>query len=378
MTGILLASVVPMAPARDPVRVPVDDGLQARAAARLNHHRSLAGLPAVRPHPAVARAALAHARYLARHVPAGHISLEDAHGERPGRVGFTGRGPGERVEVQGLAASVAEGVSSETGPEAAVDHLVNSVYHRSGLFRPEARWIGFGAMTRGVVNLAWTPEDPSPPGIWVYPGEGATGIPPRFPGGELPDPLPGVGYPVGPPLSIGTPGAAPRVRAARLVGPGGAVPLRKLTPSDAPQGDLLGVWTYLVPLEPLQEGTAYRLEAEVRDGDRWRKVGAGFATGSETPGEDLWSVEIRDVRIDGTLARGARVRIAVELVATHEEDLGLRFTEDGATVQDGPGRSFEWQLPGWGRHELGIRAYYRSTDEAFAARTLVVDLGPAP
>lgn len=346
--------------------------LQERALDRLNQHRFQAMLVPVLYHPAVARAARAHAAYLGRHTETRALTLEQAHGEVPGREGFTGQKVGDRLEHQGLAGSSTEAVTSETDPEGAVDILMNSVYHRSALLRQEARYAGFGASSQAVLDLFWEPGTEDGADLVRYPGPGQTGVPPRFPGGETPEPLPGAVYPVGPPISLGASGAAPRVRSLHLRGPGGAVPLEILTPARAPMGELLGDYVYAVPRVPLEPGTSYRVEVEFAPGEEpgllpgkqpERTLRWSFRTGEKVPGEQFARIGelVQDLQ---ELAPGRPVRYQVTVEASHPAELRLRWSVDGAVVADGPERECTWEARA-GNHRLQVLAYYPTRPGAY-------------
>lgn len=354
---------------------PGTDPTLARAAARLNHHRMHARLAPVLPHPQVAASAQAHAAYLARHAPPGGLSLRDAHGEVRGRPGFTGEGPGDRLEHQGVRASTTEGVSSETDPEAAVDHLMNSVYHRSGLLRQEARFLGFGAGTRSVIVLAWGRADEDEGEVWVYPGPGQAEVPPRFPGGETPEPLPGREYPVGPPLSVATRGGPPSILAARLEGPEGEVGLEVLREGTAPRADLMGDWVYLVPLRPLQAEAEYRLGLKVRRGrETWtRRV--SFRTGTEVPGEDTWHARVLTLDHQPAEARaGTPLRFTASLELSHPELAQLTWSVGGEVRARGTAPRFEFTPTEPGLVRVSLRAGYGEVSEAYGERTTLLQV----
>jgi uncharacterized protein YkwD len=344
--------------------------VQRAALGRLNEYRYFAMLMPVMPHRQVVRAAKVHAEYLRRHTHTRALSLKQAHGETPGHPGFTGATSGERLSHQGLRGSSTEAVTSEVDPEGAVDILMNSVYHRSGLLRQEARYAGFAASTQAVLDLFWEKDAKDEMELVIYPGPGQTGVPPRFPGGETPDPLPGQEYPVGSPLSVGGSGAAPEVLSYELRGPGGRIPLRLLTARNAPRGSLLGDYSYLMPLKPLGSEQEYRAYLRVRVGQEVRRLHWSFRTGTQVPGEQYARI-VNLVMNKQTPAPGRPMDFHVEVKASHPRELQLRWSVDDLPQQDGAGHDFRWKALA-GSHRIQIDAYYPDRPEAFMRKMFTV------
>ncbi|CAB1129735.1 CAP domain-containing protein [Candidatus Hydrogenisulfobacillus filiaventi] len=237
----------------------------------------------------LARAAAAHAAYLARNGydrPSFH--LEDA-----GRPGFTGRDPALRDLAWGFRSPLvgeegAEWRTPRPGPVVVLT-LVNTVSHRLGLLSPNL--LAAGAAQAGgphgaaVMDLGYGYRDDLPPAV-VYPFPGQNGVPVAWEDREEPDPVPhGFGRRFGYPLTVDFPtAAAVQLVAVRLQPAGsGARPLPLIT--DAPGRRGLGPnQVGLVPMAPLWPFTVYQatLRARVRFNDgrsravtvRWR-----FATG---------------------------------------------------------------------------------------------------
>lgn len=359
-------------------RLPEDTPPVQRAAIdRINYHRGMAMVRPVIPHPKVAAAALAHAAYLGIHGGRGALSLESAHRERRERRGFTGVQLRDRIARQGLQVrGCLEVVSAYSDAVKAVDHLMNTVYHRAGLLREEARWAGFGASSRGVIDLAWEDEG----AVWapfsLYPGPGQVEVSPRFAGGETPEPLPAATYPVGSPLSVGGAREPPSLIAARLEGPEGSCPLRILRRGTAPMAELLGNFVFLVPVQPLRDGTRY--EADVTFALEGRKTRRrwSFTTGQDSAGEERWWARITELRHEGhELRPGKLLPLEAVVEASQPEALVLEWWVDGKLQARGKGRSFEWALPSSGAHRIELRASYPETPGAFATRGFSVDFG---
>lgn len=349
--------------------------LQRRAVERINFHRMHAMLHPVMPDPRVAAAAGAHAGYLALHTQEGALSLASAHREIEGLAGFTGEGPGERLAAQGFEGGSTEVVSSALEPEEAVDHLMDSVYHRAGLLRQEARLAGFGAKTRAVIDLAWEPGSEDAMDWCVYPGPGQTGVPPRFAGGETPEPLPGVKYPVGYPLSFGASGARPKVVTVELAGPEGKVALRVLPDDRAPRPELMGDHAFAVPLAPLRANAQYQarvvLELPGRGGRK--ELTWAFTTGDTVPGEELWEAKIPSFQADkDNVGVGETVTFTATVTASRPKDARLAWKVDGKTVKEGGLEAvrFGWKADSPGTHRVELVVDFPARPGAFAKKGL--------
>lgn len=338
---------------------------------RINEHRRHAMLPPVMPDPRVARAAQAHADYLAAHTASGALSLEEAHRERPGRRGFTGERPGDRLIRQGFAGHSAEVVTEVLEPGEAVDHLVNTVYHRTGILRPRARLAGVGRATRTVVDLAWDEGADAGSELSVYPGPGQEGLPPRFPGGETPEPLPGRTYPVGTPISLVGAGGAPAVSAARLRGPEGEVPLVVLTGDTLPRGDLIGDFVFLVPERPLTPETRYEAAVNVARPGGTRRLRWAFTTGSSVPGEELWSVVVTALDREPLVPRpGQPMTFRATLETSRPGGLLLAWLVDGRQVAQGPPAPLTWTPTKPGVVTVEARATWPERPGAYGRRIM--------
>jgi len=344
--------------------------LQKRTLERINYHRMHAMLVPVMPDERIARAAAAHASYLARNEPGEKaLDLSRAHREQKGNPGYTGHRLGQRLSHQGFKGSGCEVISWECDPARAVDHLVNSIYHRGGILRPDARYAGVGIDGRTVIDFAWAPGTATEIDWAVYPGVGQQGVPPRFPGGEIPDPLPGATYPVGSPLSIIGPKNAPKVERVTLVGPKGEVPVKTLHSENIAHGDLLGRFVHAMPMRALECNARYTADVlfEV-EGRRW-SYRWQFFTGSETPGEELWSARV--VALDHSpryIRPGTLLHFTAKVDATHPEHLQLRWSVDGKPMKTGKAKTFSHRVQKPGVIEVEARAFYPDRPEAYGRR----------
>ena len=184
--------------------VPVQAGdatAQEQAIARLNELRAHARVPPVEVDAALQQAAEAHAAYYAENGFTGHYQV-------PSGAGFTGASPSERIAAAGFTGQcTGESASSIGGdPVAAVDALVNSVYHRTIMLHPALTLAGYGQSVGGsVFNFGGCLDGaPDVDRLFIYPGDGQADVPIYFlPRTERPNPLPDVEGYVGSPISVG-------------------------------------------------------------------------------------------------------------------------------------------------------------------------------
>ena len=178
-----------------------DATAQEQAVARLNELRAHAQVPPVEIDAALQQAAEAHAAYYAENGFSGHYQI-------PNGAGFTGATPSDRIKAAGFTGQcTGESASSiSDDPVAAVDALVNSVYHRTIMLHPALTLVGYGQSVGGsVFNLGGCLDGaPDVDRLFVYPGDGQADVPIDFlPRTERPNPLPDVDGYVGSPISIG-------------------------------------------------------------------------------------------------------------------------------------------------------------------------------
>ncbi len=194
---VLCVLFAPLAPIQAAGTTP-----QAQAVARLNELRAHAQVPLVQVDSALQRAAAGHAAYYA-------VNGFTGHAQDPLSFGFTGVTPADRMKAAGFTGRCSGESASTIGkdPIAAVEALINSVYHRTVMLHPALTLVGFGQSDNGSVFnlggcLVGTPDVDR---LYTYPGNGQTAVPPEFlPRTERPNPLPGRDGFVGSPISIGT------------------------------------------------------------------------------------------------------------------------------------------------------------------------------
>lgn len=174
---------------------------QELAIARLNELRAYAQVPPVQADATLQQAAEGHAAYFAVHGFTGHE-------QEPEQSGFSGATPGERMQAAGFAGKCTAESASSIGndPVAAVEALVNSVYHRTIMLHPALNLVGYGQSAGGsVFNFGGCQAGPTDVNrLYIYPGAGQENVPIDFlPKTERPNPLRQVEGYVGSPISIG-------------------------------------------------------------------------------------------------------------------------------------------------------------------------------
>lgn len=223
---------------------------EEQAIARLNELRAHAQAPPVRADPALRRAAAGHAAYYALHGFSGHR-------QEPTRPGFSGVTPADRLRAAGFTGACS-GESTTTiaaEPVAAVDSLVNSVYHRTVMLHPALTLVGFAQSAGGSVFVFGGCLNglPDAARLHVYPGAGQTDVPHSFlPRSERPNPLPDAAGYVGSPISIGLApwaDAPPAIIEIRIFDQAGvSLPHRRVDD---------GGWVYFMTLLPLGAGQTH-------------------------------------------------------------------------------------------------------------------------
>ena len=174
---------------------------QEQAITRLNELRAHAQSPPVQADPKLQQAAAAHAAYYA-------VNGFTGHHQDPVSSGFTGATPADRMKAAGFTGRcTGESASSiSDDPAAAVDALVNSVYHRTIMLHPALTLVGYGQSAGGsVFNFGGCIDGtPDVDRLYIYPGDGQTDVPIDFlPKTERPNPLPDIEGYVGSPISVG-------------------------------------------------------------------------------------------------------------------------------------------------------------------------------
>lgn len=174
---------------------------QVAGIARVNLYRDRVAIPRARGALAIHLAAQAHADYAVR-------NPGESHGETPGKPGFVGPGPSDRVRYFGYPYGVWEDMHFIGDPVAAIDGFMTTVYHRVPVIQYGLVEAGIGTARAGgnaadVLDMGGgRGTAPGERVVYTYPFDGQTDVPPGWDGGEGPDPLPGQPKPVGYPVSL--------------------------------------------------------------------------------------------------------------------------------------------------------------------------------
>lgn len=237
------------------------------ALARLNSYRAAAGVGSLPESAALSEAAQSHAYYVLFNRGASQLAGLGVHSETASLPGFTGTTGFARAQRAGFKGPrVSEVIDHVQVPFDAVETWADSVYHRYPLLDTSASAAGFGTARVGTFSVEVMDvglRAPAGGPTVVYPGPGASGVPPDFPGSELPDPAPGAQYPIGYPITVAA-GASSilDVTAAALTDASGRQ-LQVYSDRPGPSNPDLGrgQWAML-PTRPLAPGATYT--ADVR------------------------------------------------------------------------------------------------------------------
>lgn len=260
--------------------LPEPNAKQAEALAAVNSFRLRVGLPALRPHPALNAAALAHTLYNERNRTTGHYQAR-------GRQGYFGEEPGERLAAYGFFGDSWEAVSlGRTSAPEAIEALVAGPYHRLPFLQPGSLGLGAGFVGE---RLTLSFELGGEKATVVYPFDGQTDVPVAWNGLERPNPLrihPGAAATVGYPVTFahfdGAQNCLEVLGAELRTEAGEPVACYLNTPSN---DDWLRNAAILIPIRPLLPATGYLATVRVRlDGSSecartWR-----FQTASSSAG----------------------------------------------------------------------------------------------
>jgi hypothetical protein len=237
-----------------------DSTPQEQAIARLNELRAHAQVPLVQADPALQSAAEAHAAYYALNGFSGHY--QESH-----VPGFLGETPLDRIRTAGFAGRCSGESAATIGndPVAAVESLVNSVYHRTIMLNPALIFVGFGQSAEGsVFNFGGCLDrEQAIESIVIYPGNGQADVPTAFlPIIERPNPLPDIEGYVGSPITVG---ASPwsdealEITDLQIVDQAGvSLPFRRVDD---------GGWAYFMTLLPLGAGQTITVSVAGRAAD---------------------------------------------------------------------------------------------------------------
>lgn len=245
---------------------------------QINAYRWLAGAPAASYSLELARSAEGQVAYYDRHRRDPSMAGMGLHNQREGAEGFTGTTMGNRARNAGYTAGSVTENAGFGGIDITLNWAIHTVNHRLPLIHPSVQDVGFATSPEtgftiidvGLRRTSLTIDLPS-----VFPGDGATGVPRTWDGGETPNPAPGIPRPLGYPITVAF-GVNQRVewRSLQLLDPSG----EQLEVS-TPKTDWMRA-AAIIPHRPLQPSTAYTAWAEaIVDGKRVAKEWV-FTTGS--------------------------------------------------------------------------------------------------
>lgn len=222
-----------------------------------NSLRKSAGLDPVVDNPALDQAAAAHAYYFLFNFGDQSLAGTGVHSENAQLPGYSGANSAQRAQHFGYSRNRGEEVIAHAYlGSGALSAWSDSVYHRLGLLDPEELDAGYaqvqvGALSIQVLDLGL--GDASRHSAVAYPADGASGLPRAFTGSEVPDPLSGVRYPVGYPITVQAGSSSTlQVASANLRGAAGTTPVYVIPPgSDALTRNEFA----MVPRQPLAAGS---------------------------------------------------------------------------------------------------------------------------
>lgn len=223
----------------------------------LNALRKSAGLDPVAGSPALDQAATAHAYYFLFNFGDQSLAGTGVHNENPQLPGYSGANSAQRAQHFGYGRNRgSEVIAHAYLATGALGAWSDTVYHRLGLLDPEALEAGYAQVQVGALSiqvLDFGLGDAGHHAAVAYPPDGQSGLPRAFSGSEVPDPLSGVRYPVGYPITVETGSASSlQVTSAGLRGPAGSVPLYVIPPgTDALSRNEFA----MVPRQPLAPGS---------------------------------------------------------------------------------------------------------------------------
>lgn len=269
LLALAVASADPPKKGKEPPLSPDD----AKALAKINDARKLAGVGPVVVDATMSKNCAAHAAYLLKHYDEMMKAGTSMHSEDEKKDGYT---------KDGAAAGKASDIHYVAPPEA-VDGFLASLYHRIPLLNADLQKIGIGTV-KGTANppfvccidvltgLPALTEERSK--VVMYPADGQKEVPLEF-GGERPTPIPddkdAAGYPVT--ATFREIVAVTEATATLKDATGAEVPVWFSSPEKSvqPQGQRNTV--AMIAKDPLKPATTYTVTVECKmDGKAWKKT----------------------------------------------------------------------------------------------------------
>lgn len=248
--------------------------LSNRAFERINQRRLEIGLPAFILNKNLQASALAHATYV---VTNNSLALE-MHNETPGKNGFTGSVPSDRMKKAGyISNGTAENITMTNYPDGAIatDNLIDAPFHRQAEFSSyveagnamKIQQASPGSINNFeyvyVINFGNPGAIDVQKNIIMFPAPDQKNVPVDWIVNEVPSPWPQMdGKRVGYPISIGVgPSIALNVQSFSLIAVNAnSIPIEgKLVTSE--RGKLMKNFAFWIPLNPLEFNTAYQARA---------------------------------------------------------------------------------------------------------------------
>lgn len=272
-----------------------EDQLKQRidGVAYINGLRQSMGLSWLTENNALHNAAQAHSNYIAAN------GSGESHNETPGKTGFTGSSPSDRVRFAGYDGSAGEVISfTNNVNNTGMKMLIDAPYHRILLLDPTAAEIGVGVKAERsgntVSNIGFSREAKAQ-SITVYPYDGQTEISTAWLALESPNPLAPfgkegatVGYPISIAASYGTLEA---ISASITDESGQSIDYYKTDHTNGQSNKSV----FLIPKKPLQPNTTYtvsftgRMEAAGMFERKW-----SFTTNNKQVNDPSGSTEDRE------------------------------------------------------------------------------------
>jgi uncharacterized protein YkwD len=186
---------------------PAPDGVSPAAAEALeivNAARLPAGAGCATMIPEINEAAQNHCDYYAANA-GNDMCTANPHNEVMSCTGFTGEGPGDRVQAAGYTGrGSSEVMAFANDPARAIGQWINSVWHRIPILDPWTTHLGYGGADNcDTIDFGrGTPAPDDTVVLWPY--EGQTGLPTTFDGShEGPEPPePPTGWPSATPITV--------------------------------------------------------------------------------------------------------------------------------------------------------------------------------
>jgi hypothetical protein len=222
---------------------------------QINAYRFLAGVPPASINPSLAQSAAGQVDYYDMNRSDGTMAGMGLHQQHEGAAGFTGTTMGSRAKAAGYGAGAVTENAGFGGLTTAIDWAMNTVNHRLPLIHPDAVDMGVSASDQtgfNIIDVGLRRGSVKQGLPSVYPGDGATGVPTSWDGGETPDPAPGFRRPLGYPITVAfSVNQKVEWRGFELWGPDG-----QQLEITTPKTDWMRA-AAIVPVRPLQRGQTY-------------------------------------------------------------------------------------------------------------------------